>query len=192
MKMKKNILAVAVLSAICGFAQADDVSNTTAAGSVDIFQIGTTAEDNSAAGAGTLTITSPATNEVNLVQGNVADNLITIDQSAATTSKANLFINANNVNDANFANSYGVGDRVAGHITDVTLSEAGSVGASYDGTKELSGSLNTISLTQAADAEVANISVEGSGNSLTFSQTGVGVILNASIHATNATYVVTQ
>ena len=190
--MRKNILAVAVLSAICGFAQADDVSNTTAAGSVDIFQIGTTAEDNSAAGAGTLTITSPATNEVNLVQGAVADNLITIDQSAATTSKANLFINANNANDANFANNYGVGDRVAGHITDVTLSEIGSVGASYDGTKELSGSLNTISLTQAADAEVANIAVEGSGNSLTFSQTGAGVILNAAIHATNATYVVTQ
>ena len=190
--MRKNILAVAVLSAICGFAQADDVSNTTAAGSVDIFQIGTTSEDNSAVGAGTLTITSPATNEVNFVQGAVADNLITIDQAAATTSKANLFINANNAADANFANAYGVGDRVAGHITDVTASVAGAGTPSYDGTAALSGTGNTISLTQAADAEVANVSVEGSGNSLTFSQTGAGVILNASIHATNATYVVTQ
>ncbi len=204
MKMKKNILAVAVLSAICGLAQADDVSNVAGAGSVDIFQIGATSEDN---GVGTrpdgaqalTTITSPGganNNEVNLVQGNTADNLITITQTA-TNSKANVYINANDPNNT----AYGAGDRATGHVADVSAAVAGTIGTggttggnALDGSAAFSGTNNTITVQQDAASGVLNIALEGTNNIISATQAAGndGAVLNAVIHATNANYVISQ
>jgi hypothetical protein len=180
--MKQRILAVAVLTGVCGLAQADDISNVNAAGSVDIFQVASTITT-----GGTLDVTTTATNEVNVILGNGADNTIGITQ-ASGTSIANVLVNAQLPDDANT----GLGNRLTGHVADSSVAAAGAVGSTYDATTTDGGNTNVVALTQNNAGDVANISVDGSANNLTVSQSNDGAVLNMTLHGTGTAYTIAQ
>ncbi len=194
--MRKNILAVAVLSTFCGLVHADAISfgQTSTSGSaagagasstIDIYQVATTTEADT--GAGILNFTSAPSDQINLVQGNVVDNNLTIVQ-ASTNQVANVVINAQLTDGA----GTGLGDRSTGNIADITTAVAGSVGSNLDAATADGGTTNTLSLTQSNVGDVANIGIDGSNNVITVTQSTDNAVLNAVTHGTGMNYTIAQ
>ena len=194
--MRKNILAVAVLSTFCGLVHADAISfgQTSTSGSaagagasstIDIYQVATTTEADT--GAGILNLTSAPSDQINLVQGNVVDNNLTIVQ-ASTNQVANVVINAQLTDGA----GTGLGDRSTGNIADITTAVAGSVGSNLDAATADGGTTNTLSLTQSNVGDVANIGIDGSNNVITVTQSTDNAVLNAVTHGTGMNYTIAQ
>ncbi len=173
--MKKSILAVAVLSMFAGVSQADSIDGGTAAGVIDLFQVGATTETDSGVGITSLSQTA-AGGSIALIQGNVVDNITTIGQAGAST--ANVSINAQLPDNT----ITGGGDRTTGAITDVTLAIAGAAGSATDPLTAAGGTTNTITVAQAADGEVLNMSVDGTSNQVNVSQTLAASIVNVVQH----------
>ena len=184
--MKKNILAVAVLSAMCGLAQADDISNGNGS-SIDIFQVAGTV-----ANADNVTITSVDQGQVNFVSGNSDSNVISITQSV--TSKANLIMGAQLPDDGgNGSNNMSAGNRATGAIADISAATAGQFGSTFDNSDAAGmNGANTVTIQQDGEGAVANMAVDGTGNNITLTQAVAGSVVNAVISATGATYTITQ
>ena len=185
--MRKNILAVAVLSAICGFAQADDISSATSGASIDIFQVAGTF-----ANADNVTITSVDQGQVNVVNGNSDANVISITQSVA--SKANLVMGAQLPDDGgNGSNSMSAGNRATGAIVDISAATLGQFGSTFDNSDAATmNGANNVTIQQDGENAIANMAVDGSGNTIALTQAVTGSVVNAVISATGATYTITQ
>ncbi len=177
--MKKHILAVAILSASSSLVLADDLSygNDMTAGvasTIDLYQIpfaadGETAIEN--AGGDTFTLTSGSLTQMNIVTGtNGGANEVTVDQSAATASIANVFINAQVVDTTEepAPRAIGAGNAYTGRIADITTATDGI----QDQQATDSTTLNTVTLTQSGTANIAGIAVAGESNTVTLDQSG--------------------
>ena len=170
--MKKHILAVAILSTSSSLVLADDLSygNDMTAGvasTIDLFQV----PDVENAGADIFTLTSGTLTQMNIVTGtNGGANEVTVDQSAATASIANVFINAQveDTTEEPAPRAIGVGNAYTGRIADIT---AATDGIQDQQTTALTTASN-ITLTQSGTTNIAGIAVAGDSNSVTIDQSG--------------------
>ena len=174
--MKKSILAVAVLSMFAGVSLADST--------VDIYQVAGTTETQSNLLVGTDVLAAPETAttqlsqaadaaRINLIQSNVTDNTTIVTQAGAST--ANVFVN---VTEGSI-----VADPITGDNSDPTFLSATDAGVTTE--------RNYINVSQAADGEVANISVDGTDNIIITSQSLAGTV-NVAAHGVNTSTVITQ
>ena len=203
--MKKSILALAILSTLSTAAFADDLSygDDMTAGefsTIDIFQV----PEVENAGGDIFTLTSGAVTQMNIVTGTDAGaNEVTIDQSAATASIANVFLNAQ-VEDTSTDEAprgIGAGSTVTGKIADITLAADTLLGkqteddttanivtltqAGTDGVAgvAIAGSTNLVTLTQEGTLNVAQLSVDGTENVIEVTQSADNTILNMFLHS---------
>ena len=219
--MKKSILALAILSTLSTAAFADDISygDDMTAGefsTIDLFQVpfaedGETPLEN--AGGDTFTLTSGAVTQMNIITGTDAgSNEVTVDQSAATKSIANVFLNAT-VEDTSTDEAprgIGAGSTVTGKIADITLAQDNILGklteddttanivdltqAGTDGVAgvAIAGSANTVSLIQEGAMNIAQLSVDGTENVISVTQSAENTILNMFLHASADTITIVQ
>ena len=197
--MKKRILTIAVLSALSTLAQADDISFAPGAGlgsTLDMYQVVGTTND----GIDTVTLSSGTLSQINVMTGSEVGgaNTLTIDQSAASDSIANVALNAgltagngsyvDTLNDVG-AGAYAPADSTAnGHIADITAAVDGVKGqVTTDATTG-----NTVTLTQSGTTDVAAIAVAGGTNTVELSQSGIGNISNILVDGSNNTVSVAQ
>ena len=184
--MKQRLLAVAVLTGVCGLAQADNLSNANGS-SIDIFQVANTVST-----GGTVDIISVDQAQVNLVSGNSDSNAITITQSVAA--KANVVMGAQLPDDGgNGSNSMSAGSRATGEILDISAAAIGQLNSTFDNSDAaaMNGS-NTVTVTQDGEGAVANLAIDGSGNTVTLTQAVAGSVVNAVISATGTAYTIAQ
>ena len=194
--MRKSILAVAVLSSLCGLAQADAISygGDSASGTVngtsstiDIYQISGTTETNTDNTVTSIDLTQTgAADQINVVQGFAADNSIKITQEGGAAI-ANVVINATLPDAPN-----GLGSQTSGNIADITAATAGSVGSNNDAATADGGTSNTLVLDQTGDNVVANIGIDGSNNIFNITQASANAVLNVVSHGTNINYAIAQ
>jgi len=222
--MKKRILAVAILSTLTTLAHADDfsfVQGTTTGSTIDMYQVPYALDsagvaDPTAAivndGSDALTLSSGTGTQMNIMTGTETggQNTLTVDQSGATTSIANVALNAQVIDGSAVLNDVGAGNYVTGQIADLT--------AAIDGIKgqqtAADTTLNTITLTQSGTSDIAAIAVAGTSNTVTLSQSGLldksmilvdgsnntvtvaqandNAVYNLALHASNETITVNQ
>lgn len=180
--MKQRFLAVAVLTGVCGLAQADNLSNANGS-SIDIFQVANTVSN-----GGTVDITSVDQAQVNLVSGNSDSNTIAITQTAALT-RANVVMGAQLPDGGNMS----AGDRGTGAIEDISAAAIGQLNSTFDNSDAaaMNGS-NIVTVNQDGEGAVANLAIDGSGNTVTLTQAVAGSVVNAVISATGTAYTIAQ
>jgi len=187
--MKKNILAITVLSSLSGFVYADGGLLS----SIDIYQVAGTMESNSA-GLGSLMIQQDgggSANKINLVQGDVSNNLISITQ-VGTGNTTNVILNASLP-----GNEVGGFSDITQAIAASTITSGNTLSVSQTGSNDTAnisilGSSNTITLSQTANNATANISNVGDNNNISVTQSTAGSVLNLVAHGTNLNYSVSQ
>ncbi len=192
--MKKHIFAIAVLSSFSGFVSAE----AGLVSSIDIYQIADTVESNSD-GFGGLTIQQDggsSANQINLVQGDVSNNLISIAQTG-TGNTANIILNAS-------LPGYDGEHYIVGSFADITQAIAASTitsgntltlsqtGSNDTANISILGSSNTIALTQTVNNATANIIIDGNSNNISVTQTVSGSVLNVQQHGDNASWSLVQ
>ena len=219
--MKKSILALAILSTLSTAVFADDISygDDMTAGefsTIDLFQVpfaedGETPLEN--AGGDTFTLASGTVTQMNIVTGTDAGaNEVTVDQSYAIASIANVFLNAQ-VEDTSTDEAprgIGAGSTVTGKIADITLAQDNILGklteddttahivtltqAGTDGVAgvAIAGSTNTVSLTQVGEMNIAQLSVDGTENVIEVTQYADNTILNMFLHSSTQTINIVQ
>lgn len=192
--MKKRILALAILSTLTTLVHADDISfvqGTTEGSTIDMYQVpfnGDVAIINE--GSDTIALSSGTNTQMNILTGTETggNNTITIDQSASTTSIANLAVNAQVVDGAEALNDVGAGNYATGRIADITPSIDG-----IKGQKTTSDTtLNTVSITQSGESDMASVAVAGSSNTISLEQSGLADKAFILVDGSNNTVTVAQ
>ena len=219
--MNKRILTIAVLSALSTLAQADDISfipDAATGSTIDMYQVVDTTND----GTDTVSLSSGVLTQINVLTGTEVGgaNTLTIDQSSALSSIANVALNANltgnNTGYTDVLNDVGAGayapsDSTAnGHIADITLATDGIKGQTtaddttgntvtltqtgvYDvAAIAVAGSNNTVALDQNGNGDISNILVDGSDNTVTVTQDSSYAVYNIAVHASGETITVVQ
>lgn len=192
--MKKRILALAILSTLTTLVHADDISfvqGETTGSTIDMYQV--PFKDDVAIineGSDTLELSSGTNTQMNILTGTETGgkNTITIDQSASTTSIANLAVNAQVVDGAEVLNDVGAGNYVTGRIADITASIDGIKGQKT--TEDTT--LNTVSMTQSGESDIASVAVAGSSNTISLEQSGLADKAIILVDGSNNTVTVTQ
>ena len=195
--MKKRILALAILSTLTTLVHADDISfvqGTTEGSTIDMYQVPFKGEDGDVAiineGSDTIVLSSGTNTQMNILTGTETggQNTITIDQSASTTSIANLAVNAQVVDGDEVLNDVGAGNYVTGRIEDITASIDGIKGQkTTDDT-----TLNTVSITQSGESDMASVAVAGSSNTISLEQSGLADKAFILVDGSNNTVTVAQ
>jgi len=175
--MKKSILAVAVavLSMFAGVSHA--------VSTIDLYQVAGTLENQTDPVAGAEVLGDPLLAQtqltqaldgarINVIQGNVADQVIIVNQAGAST--ANVFTNI----DAASLNAAPDSGDLSGAIADAANLDVETTG-------------NYINVNQAVDGDVANIMLDGTNNSIVTNQNLAGAI-NVTAHAVNSSIAITQ